>query len=329
MNPVYLLAIAGSVFLYNSLVQYHHSSADFYGFAENKETNINLDYPVEVVSLMVVPGQYVQKGDLLMEVVNAGIGQNIESDNLGIKVLEAREETWKAEETADIQTLELEKQNELTTIQQQIDQAKAELKYQNDLWEGLKSLPPVAGSYNPQVEKIEQLQLEYRQKAAAYDLEIKNRKEYLDLHINPYRQEMAKINSAINLQKKRSERFRITAPHDGLIGNVHCREGEFMDEFATLISFYEANPTQVKAYVYENQLLRVELQDTFRVTSVRDGGLSYRGVLVGLGSRIVEIPERMRKIPEIKAYGREITIEISPDNALLQKEKVRLQQLKK
>lgn len=327
INPVYLLAVAGSVALYESLVDYRHASPDFYGFAENKETNINLDYPVEVVRIPVVPGQFVRKGDLLAEVVNAGIGQAIESENLGIKVLEAREDIWKEEEKADIRMLELEKQNKLTAIQQQIDQAQAELKYQSDLWDGLKSIAPVAGGYHPQEEKIKQLQLQYRQEAAAYDLEITNRKTYLDIHINPYRQERARIHSAINLEKKRSERFRITAPHDGLIGNVHCREGEFIDEFTTLISFYEANPTQVKAYVYENQLLHVALQDTFWVSSIRTGGLKYKGVLVGLGSRIVEIPERMRKIPEIKAYGREVTIEISPDNSLLQKEKVRLQQL--
>jgi hypothetical protein len=44
--------------------------------------------------------------------------------------------------------------------------------------------------------------------------------------------------------------------------------------------------------------------------------------VIGMGHRIVEIPERLRKIPEIKTYGREVLIQIPSDNKFLQKEKV-------
>jgi hypothetical protein len=48
-----------------------------------------------------------------------------------------------------------------------------------------------------------------------------------------------------------------------------------------------------------------------------------------LGSRIVEIPERLRKNPDLKTYGREVLIAIPPSNLFLQKEKVILNLLKK
>ena len=48
----------------------------------------------------------------------------------------------------------------------------------------------------------------------------------------------------------------------------------------------------------------------------------YTGKVIGLGSRIVEIPSRLRKIEAIKAYGREVLIEISKENCFLQNEKV-------
>ncbi|HRW74331.1 MAG TPA: hypothetical protein P5563_00425 [Saprospiraceae bacterium] len=52
--------------------------------------------------------------------------------------------------------------------------------------------------------------------------------------------------------------------------------------------------------------------------------LSCRGQVVALGTRVVEIPERLRKMPEIKTYGREILVAIPPANEFLQKEKVQL-----
>ena len=50
--------------------------------------------------------------------------------------------------------------------------------------------------------------------------------------------------------------------------------------------------------------------------------IQNKGVVTTLGSRIVEIPPRLRKIKELKTFGREIIIEIPSDNPFLQKEKV-------
>ncbi|HMQ60287.1 MAG TPA: hypothetical protein PKE06_06420 [Flavilitoribacter sp.] len=324
-NPVYLFAVIVSVLIYRSLMEYQHAQVEFYGFAENKETDINLDYPVEIVRVLVVPGQFVQKGTPLAEVINARIQQGIEEDNLGIQVLAAKERIGQTEETGRIEALELEKSNRLAAIQQKIDQAKSELAYQTSLWEGLKTIQPTGLSdFHPEKEKIRSLEMEYQQAMASYDQEIKSRKENARIQRGLYFQESARIQSGIRLKEERLQHFQITAPHDGLVGNIKCREGEFFDAFVSLISFYEANPTQVKAFVHENQIIHVDLGDTFQVGSIKDNELRYRGVVIGLGSRIVEIPERMRKIPEIKSYGREVTIELPPDNALLQKEKVRL-----
>ena len=91
-----------------------------------------------------------------------------------------------------------------------------------------------------------------------------------------------------------------------------------------MISFYEQNPTLVKGFVYENLRLAVEVGDTLDVVSVQHPEHRCQGVVTGLGSRIVDIPERLRKTPDYKTYGREVLIAIPPENNFLQKEKVRL-----
>ena len=103
---------------------------------------------------------------------------------------------------------------------------------------------------------------------------------------------------------------------------MHCKEAENISSFKTLISFYEPNPSQVKGYLHEEMIVEVNVNDSLLVRSLNQEENKYFGVVKGLGSRIVEIPERMRRIPEIKTYGREVLIEIPLDNKLLQKEKV-------
>ena len=133
---------------------------------------------------------------------------------------------------------------------------------------------------------------------------------------------MEKLEQEKNYYKGEQEHLTIKAPKDGLIGNIHCLEGENKSSFSTLITFYERNPTLVKGYVHENLIVHVEVNDTLEVSSSLHPEHKRYGTVVGLGSRIVEIPERLRKIPDLKTYGREVLIQIPPDNPFLQKEKV-------
>jgi len=80
----------------------------------------------------------------------------------------------------------------------------------------------------------------------------------------------------------------------------------------------------VKAYVHEDYLVKVEVGDQFTISSIKDVNQSYQGTVIGLGSRIVEIPARMRKVAEYKTYGREVMIRLPSESRFLQNEKLTL-----
>jgi hypothetical protein len=103
---------------------------------------------------------------------------------------------------------------------------------------------------------------------------------------------------------------------------VHCKEGENIQAFAVMISFYEQNPNQVVAFVHESLLLKIKINDSLLVTSSLRPEEKTMGCITGLGHRIVEIPERLRRIPEMRTYGREVLINIPLQNHFLQNEKV-------
>lgn len=326
INPVYLLAIAGLIFISKSLLDLDNNNMTFLGFAENSETAINLDYDVEIAKIHVVPGQTIKKGELLLEVNNVKFIQDIKNNNQQINIIRAEKVAWLAEETRKLKNLELNKEQELASLKQDIITLKSEQELQAELWKGLRTIPDSLNqNFRIIRAKITEKEQDILNKTKLFDTQINFLKKSIQSGQHPYTQAELKFYNEIDYTGKRLQKLQVTAPHDGLVGNVHCTEGEHIDAFSTLITYYEANPNQVKGYVLENQAFLVTVGDTFNIHSVRDENLNYRGILVGLGSRIVEIPERMRKIPEIKTYGREVVVQIPPDNQLLQKEKVVLQ----
>ncbi|MEM1359505.1 MAG: hypothetical protein AAGF89_14965, partial [Bacteroidota bacterium] len=97
---------------------------------------------------------------------------------------------------------------------------------------------------------------------------------------------------------------------------------EHVQSYETLLTFYEPHSRLVRGYVHEDQTLRVGLGDRFEIYSLKTAEVIYAATVTGLGSRIVEIPTRLRKLPEFRTYGREVVLEIPSENSFLQKEKV-------
>ena len=91
------------------------------------------------------------------------------------------------------------------------------------------------------------------------------------------------------------------------------------------MTFYEPHPSLIKGYLNENLILEVHEGDLFSVSSLKNESIKYDAEVIGLGSRIVEIPSRMRKRPELKTYGREVLLGVSKNNDFLQGEKVSIE----
>ena len=156
-----------------------------------------------------------------------------------------------------------------------------------------------------------------------YTFKIKRLEEEILLGQNPYREQIKRYIAERDFDESQQIQFIVvTAPTNGLVGNISCKEAEHISPYTTLLTFYEPHSGIVKGYVHEDLTLEVEIGQQFKVSSLKDKSRYYPGTVIGLGSRIVEIPARLRKVEALKAYGREVLIEISKDNSFLQKEKV-------
>ena len=323
-NLLYIVALIALVFLWKMNLNNKEQTVIFYGFAENKETEINLEHAVKVDQIFVTTGQRVKKGIPLIEVSHNKLPLKINELTFEKQETEVDRLLWKEDIRASIEELKAKRATKVSAINVQIVQIEAKVAQNQALVKDLKTVE-VTGT-NGQSEatkaKIAGLQQELKTVVLPYDVEIQRLEKKLNNKNSPYQIKLNKLKSEQEFYEDKGRKLDIVAPTDGVIGNIHCKEAENISSFNTLITFYEENPTLVKGYVHENMLIHVKTGDTLTVSSSTHPKTTCKGVVTGLGSRVIEIPSRLRKYSELKTYGREVLIRIPANNDFLQKEKV-------
>lgn len=296
----------------------------FFGFAENKELEISMKNPVTVKQIMVTPGLKVVKGQILMEITRSEL--DLAQSDLHHEVAQLRSQLniWDSGLRSSINRLQGEKAARESEIQSQIAQLESELSINQSLIKDLQSIKPAQDNLgrSPNKIRIEGLKNELRLMVRPIETQINQLNHELYAKDNPIKIQIEKLQNQLGYADVEEEKLTITAPNDGIVGSILCEVGETISGFTTLVTFYEENPTEVKAYVLESLVLKVKLGDEVSVISSTNPKNECQGKVIGLGSRIIEIPERLRKMPTFKTYGREVIIQIPGDNSFLQKEKV-------
>ena len=326
VNLFYISLIPVGIGLFTFFILQSRETVSFYGFAETNETEINYNYPVVVDQIKVTPGQYVTKGTTLLNLSRIATKEQLVDQDYRISELLAEEAIWQQEKQNELKILRAERQIALEKLDAELSDLRQSLAYQRSLAEGLSTLDTGQANYQPLENKIAAAENERKLQQESYDLRIQALENKKRIGNSPYHEQIARLKAELQFEEDhRIQPITVTAPSDGLVGNIHCKEAEHVSSFQTLLSFYEPHPQFVRGYVHEDLSLKVSVGDVFRVRSLRNESIAYQGTVTGLGSRIIEIPERLRKMPDVRTYGREVTVKISPDNTFLQKEKVALE----
>jgi len=326
-NIIYLaipIILYGLMLIYRSV---NRSTASFYGVAENQETEINLEHDATVNTIYVTQGQFVTKGTLLLDVRRSMLNYKMNELQHNISSMLVQDQLNTIEIQGRLDRLRAERAEKIGAIQSEIRMLESEEELNRNLFQGLKSIPSDSTSSVYYTAKLDALNEEMRLTAEPIDAEIRQLETAMKIAAAPTQYEVSSLKEEIQQFEKEQDQLKIYAPADGLVGSIHSQPGENVQAFNALISFYEKNPNTVVAYLHESLSLKIKVGDSLNVTSSLHPEEHCFGRVSGLGHRIVEIPERLRKIPEIKTYGREVLIEIPHDNSFLQKEKVVLQWL--
>ena len=158
-------------------------------------------------------------------------------------------------------------------------------------FEGAKSIVQEFKSFfesneivNPSQVKLASLELELKQTQEIISTQINNLKSERFAQNNPLLSEIKALEAQLDHYKKRKRDELILAPSDGLIGNVHCKEGEKIASFGALISFYEESPNLVVGYIHEELILKININDSISIFSSSRPDIQNKGVVKTLGS---------------------------------------------
>lgn len=296
----------------------------FYGFANNQEVNINLENPAQVKSILTTPGQRVSKGDVLLQVTRSSIAVAQSDINHDISKLQSQYQIWESGLKNSLRTLNAQKIEKKNELQSAISKLESEMKINETLIREIESIDQVTdqNGNNPRQIQLDGLKSDLRLSMNTYNSEIRKIEKELSNPENPIKIQIDKLGNNLDFVNEEEKNLNITAPNDGVVGTILCKVGENIPAFSPYLTIYEQVPTHVKGYVLETLIPNIEIADSVRVQSVSHSNLSIKGVVTGMGSRIIEIPSRLRKNPNYTTYGREIEIRIPADNPFLQNEKV-------
>lgn len=324
INSIYITLFLGIIALYFVAQKYIIQSSEFYGIAENQIRSINLEYPIEIKDIKVALGERIETNQALAIVERTDLPIKFNNLNIEIRELELKKANDLARVNGEIEKLTASKKLIQTNFSEKIKALEVEQSIQIKLLSSIQTFD--IKNIDDQIirQKIAALQNQYFEENKVVEAEInKAQIEYKGIAA-PIEAKIAKISNELNLLKKQESDLKIFAPQSGIIGELLFQKGDKVNAYTVLMKIYDTRPNIVTTYIGEGNLAEIKLHQELMIYSIHDPNYKIKGKVVGLGNRVAMLPERLRKIPELKTWGREIQLQIPSDNLFLQGEKVKI-----
>jgi HlyD family secretion protein len=317
-----LVILLFGAMLFISAKYFKGSSNSAVGIAQAREYKISSEKSSLVKAVSVVSGQQVKAGDPLIELSSSELEIEIDKLTTRISIMKAeREEKAKMMESeiAYIRADEGVAQEELVA---EIEQTQSELQLNKELTRSFAKDTVTPKTVNPLQIKINSLQTQHKRLQQSIDIRVTDlqKKHAMDQvqQVNQIRLLEQELD-LMHQEKKKLSKFAVT---DGVIGNVFIKEGEQVSAFTPLLSVIPLQATTVTAYLIGNKNVGIGVGSTVSVVPFGgDTSKPITGKVIGYGS-VTELPEILQKSTAVKAFGREVFIEIDRDNSLANGQKV-------
>ncbi len=332
-NFIYLVFLVGVIFFVPMTKKLVSHPEEFYGIAENQIRSINLQYPVEIKEINVALGQKVDSGQLLARLYRTDLPIKLNDINYEIKELQVKRLLDTEHLQSEVRKLEAERTTVSKEYDHEIAQLEAEHAAQAKLLDNIKSIDISAGKDSktsaPHLLLIQSLKQEKAAELNRFDVDIAELRTQLKAAQAPDDLRIKKLEGELELVKKQEAELELFAPQAGIVGQLDFMPGEKLTAYTVIMKIYGTHPDVVTTYIGDGRLAQIKLGDTLKVSSINQPEYQVPGVVLGLGTRIKELPERLRRIPDMKAWGREVQLQIPLDNTFLQGEKVKVTMIRK
>ena len=321
INPVYLAMLIGLVVLVPLAREIQQRPTEFYGIAEDQDVDISLEYAALLTQLLVKEGEEVTAGQVLAVLERTQLPFNQASLEQEKKRLQADRQAQILERRATEKNLRQERELALFDIDNKIRQLEAELARNRSLAAGLQSIPAPNSDGNSAPE-LAALKAKREEITKPYDLQLKILQSDAQALLKSIDARLGGADLESEELTRQQAELELKAPSSGVIGRINFVPGEQIATRESILNIYLEHPSQITTYIPEGQLTSIAFGDSLRVRSLQQSEYELTAVVTGLGTKIRELPVRMRRDPTVQAWGREIRLHIPPKNTLMQGERV-------
>ncbi|MGD9200877.1 MAG: HlyD family efflux transporter periplasmic adaptor subunit [Chitinispirillia bacterium] len=330
----YLYIVWGLVFIIFIFLSINSQgeSTNFYGIAETKEIAINSENPVEIKKIHTVQGQLIKTGDTILELKRPELVLKISEVSHLLSELKVQKKAKATLSKSQIRQLKAQQAAKVNEIKSQIRQLENHYELNKKLTADLRSIDDdkkktqksTSSVKNPILVKIANLKEELKLALRSSQMTINRLNNELSTSDNPVEIQVQRLEEELKLLFEEDKKLTIISQINGVIGSVNFREGEKVSPFTPIITIHNKSPSYIEGFIHEKVYNIIYIGQTVAIYSLTDKRNKITGTVVGVGSRIVEYPLRLRKRQDIQIWGREITIRLPDNNNFLLGEKVRI-----
>lgn len=299
------------------------STAQLFGIAETEGLMLKLDYRARLKKCYIIVGQKVKVGDTLMTFEDASIEKRKLYENTASRQIVVEKVARDNSLDKELVLFKQTQQAQITELQGEINILKNEIEAQNNLKRAISNGAISDNSLKQEEIRalqnaITQIELQTKAQENLYNAERINNSKISGSRTQEMR-------NSLRFIENEKEKLVLLAPFDGYIEAIFASENEVMTDFKDLIKINPKEPNKIIGFIHESIDVTYNLGDTLMLSSATRPGVTCRAQLVGVSHKLVELPFRLRKYEEIKAWGREIYIKLPPANEFLIGEKVMIQ----
>lgn len=320
-NGFYLLVLLmlGALLFIN--VRYFHGSGySSVGLTQGNEYKLNAERASLVGAVHVVPGQQIKAAELLLELSSSELDIEIGKLVNKIEVLRSEQIDKLNLSSSDIAFMKAEQQIEIEKINSELLEAEGELRLNQQLTKSFTNAKDSVNPDDPIRVRINALKQQKKKLEEATTIKssaiAQGDRSELGLLVN----QIVLLEKELEILRNERQNLKKYASADGVVGNIYVKTGEQIEAFTPLLSIHPVHPISVTGYLVGNKK-ELPVGATVNVQSFDHKSNSVSGKVIGYGA-VVVLPEILQKSTAVKAFGREVFIEIDQQNSLASGEKV-------
>ena len=317
-----LIAVLFLGMLYISAKFFQGSGNSSIGITLAKEHRINTEKPSLIKVVHASPGKQVKSGDILIELTSTELEMDIDKLNTRINLLKSEHQEKSKLMEAEIAYVKAQHGITLEEIDTDVEQIKSRQALNRKLTsEFVESSDTASVVANPQQAKLKSLQLQKQKHLRAMEIKIEDIRQESSTDQNLLANQIRLLEREHELLVEEKKKLNKYAESDGVVENVYVKAGEQVAAFTPLLSVNPVRPSTVVGYLVGKKVSVPEIGSIVEISSYDKRSTSVKGKVIGFGS-VTELPEILQKATAVKAFGREVFIEIGSDNNFANGEKV-------